>query len=195
MTEDEAKVWMLARFDEATMERVSRFVGLVIAENQEQNLVSPASLSEVWSRHVVDSAQLIALAPQGAASWIDVGTGGGFPGMIVALCWSGRVTMVEPRKRRAAFLAECVETLQIANAVVEVRKVEAIIGSADIISARAVASVEKLLQAARGCSTPKTRWILPRGRSPIEDIGGRMFHVEQSVTDPASSIVTFDGVG
>ena len=186
---------MSARFDVATMERVARFVALVAAENQEQNLVSPASLSEIWARHVVDSAQLIALAPVGAASWVDIGTGGGFPGMIVALCWPGRVTMVEPRRRRAAFLADCIATLQVEDAVVEARKIEAISDPADVISARAVASVEKLLQAARGCSTPTTRWILPRGRSPIEDIGRLMFHVEQSITDPASSIVTFDGVG
>jgi len=81
------------------------------------------------------------------------------------------------------------------NADVVAGKIESLATPADVISARAVASVEKLLQAARGCATPKTRWILPRGQSPNGEIGGRLFHVEQSITDPGSSILTLDGVG
>lgn len=195
MTEEDARTWMEERFGRAVTTRVEQFVGMVAAENLLQNLVSPGSLSAVWGRHVVDSAQLIGLAPAGASSWIDIGTGGGFPGMVVALCWPGRVTMVEPRRRRAAFLQECVDRFSAANAIVVASKIELVTTAGDVISARAVASVEKLLQAARGCSTPKTRWILPRGQSPVGEVGGRLFHVEQSITDPGSSILTFDGVG
>ena len=195
MTEDDARAWMDERFGPAVTVRVARFVEMVVAENALQNLVSPGSLPSIWSRHVVDSAQLIDLAPADASSWIDIGTGGGFPGMIVALCWPGSVTMVEPRKRRAAFLQQCVDRLALPTVHVLATKVEAVITQADVISARAVASVEKLLQAAGGCATPTTRWILPRGRSPHGDAGGRLFHVEQSITDPASSILTLDGVG
>ncbi|WP_445191275.1 16S rRNA (guanine(527)-N(7))-methyltransferase RsmG [Sphingomonas sp. Tas61C01] len=195
MTEDDARAWMADRYDKEVTDRVASFVDMVMAENAVQNLVSPSSIASIWVRHVVDSAQLIDFAPASARSWTDVGTGGGFPGMIVALCWSGAVTMVEPRKLRAAFLQHCVDRLGIDNAAIIAGKIEAVRSPTDVITARAVASVEKLLHAAGGCATPNTRWILPRGRSPVDEVGGRLFHVEQSITDPASSIVTFDGVG
>lgn len=195
MTEDDAQEWMIDRYGKATTDRVASFVDMVVVENGVQNLVSPTSIASIWVRHVVDSAQLIDLAPASARHWIDIGTGGGFPGMIVALCWSGAVTMVEPRKLRAAFLQRCVDQMGIAGATVIAGRIEALRSPADVITARAVASVEKLLHAAGGCATPQTRWILPRGRSPVDEVGGHLFHVEQSITDPASSIVTFDGVG
>jgi 16S rRNA (guanine527-N7)-methyltransferase len=195
MTEDDARAWMVQRFGDAAADRVGQFVDMLVAENSSQNLISPGSIASVWVRHVVDSAQLIGLAPAGASTWVDIGTGGGFPGMIVALCWPGRVIMVEPRKRRAEFLQESVDRLGVVDADVVAGKIESLTTPADVISARAVASVEKLLQAARGCATPKTRWILPRGQSPVGEIGGRLFHVEQSITDPGSSILTLDGVG
>ncbi|HEX8420650.1 MAG TPA: 16S rRNA (guanine(527)-N(7))-methyltransferase RsmG [Sphingomonas sp.] len=195
MTEDDARAWMVQRFGDDAAGRVGQFVEMVVAENSIQNLISPGSIASIWVRHVVDSAQLIGLVPEGALTWVDIGTGGGFPGMVVALCWPGRVTMVEPRKRRAAFLQESIDRLGVVNADVVAGKIESLTIAADVISARAVTSVEKLLQAARGCATPTTRWILPRGQTPVGEIGGRLFHVEQSITDPGSSILTLNGVG
>ncbi len=199
MTEEDARAWMVAHFGDYVVDRVAEFVAMVVAENERQNLISPASIGEIWARHVVDSAQLVALAPPAAQTWIDIGTGGGFPGVVVALCWSGTVTMIEPRRRRAEFLQQRVETLGLAGrTAIHARKIETITEHADVISARAVASVEKLLQAARQCATPSTRWILPRGRSSADDdlpAGEAMFHVEHSITDPASRILLIDGMG
>lgn len=191
MTEDEARGWLVERFGASVVQRVAQFVGLVIAENERQNLVSPSSIASIWTRHVVDSAQLIALGRPGI--WVDIGTGGGFPGMIVGLCRPDTIVMIEPRRRRAAFLQQCVDILAITNASVDPRKIEAVTIPAMVISARAVASVEKLLQAAHRCATPSTRWILPRGRSSDAEPG--MFHVEHSITDPESRILTIDGMG
>lgn len=191
MTEAEARAWMAMRFGGVLVARVERFVAMVLDENVRQNLISPASVTSIWARHVVDSAQLIELAPRG--TWVDIGTGGGFPGMIVALCRPEKTVMVEPRRRRAAFLQHCVDVLELTDASVESRKIEAVNVPAAVISARAVASVEKLLHAARGCATPSTRWILPRGRSSITE--SAMFHVEHSVTDPESRILLIDGMG
>jgi 16S rRNA (guanine527-N7)-methyltransferase len=118
--------------------------------------------------------------------------------MVIALLFDGKVTMVEPRKKRAAFLQTCVDRLGIANADVAASKVEAVSGRYDIISARAVASVEKLLQAAAPCAKPETRWILPRGRMEPEQLTAlrrqrdRVFHVEHSLTDPDSAILIVD---
>lgn len=196
MTEDDARDWLARRFGEAVHARCAHFVDLVVGENERQNLVAPGSVDKIWTRHVVDSAQLVAHAPAGAATWLDIGTGGGFPGVVVALCWPGTVTLVEPRRKRAAFLADAVAALGLGATVsVQQCRVEVVHAQFDVISARAVASVEKLLQAARHCATPTTRWILPRGQTSIDEEGGGMFHVEHSITDPASRIMLIDGMG
>ena len=198
MTEDQAREMLAARFGPHRTERVAQFLALVVEENSRQNLVSPSTVNSIWARHALDSAQLLFHVEQSAETWLDIGTGGGFPGIVVALLFEGAVTMVEPRRRRAEFLQHCVERLDVPRAHVIGRKVEAIAGQFAVISARAVASVEKLLQAAERCATPETRWILPRGRIEEDELAilqrdrTRMFHVEQSLTDPASSILIVD---
>jgi 16S rRNA (guanine527-N7)-methyltransferase len=103
--------------------------------------------------------------------------------------------MVEPRRKRADFLRECIDSLALSQATVVTGRVESMSGRFGIISARAVASVEKLLQAAGHCATPDTQWILPRGRIEPHDIDRlrrdphRLFHVKQSVTDSDSMIL------
>ena len=126
MTEEDARAWMVDWFGQEISGRVALFVDMVVAENSVQNLVSPASIPAIWVRHVVDSAQLINLAPKTATRWVDIGTGGGFPGMIIGICWTGAVTMVEPRKLRAAFLQTCVGRLGLTQASVAVCKIEAV---------------------------------------------------------------------
>ena len=201
MTEDEARVWVRDRYGRDACDRIGGFVDRAIEENAIQNLLSPSSIATIWSRHVVDSAQLLTLAPQGWRSWIDVGTGGGFPGMVLALLAPQRsVTMVEPRRKRAAFLDRCVRTWSLDKAQVVAAKIEQLSDTADVISARAVASIENLLRAAGQCATAGTTWILPRGRSGREDVASMqlkrsMFHVEHSITDPESTIVVIEGDG
>ncbi|PVE58951.1 16S rRNA (guanine(527)-N(7))-methyltransferase RsmG [Arthrobacter sp. TPD3018] len=198
MTEDDARELMTERFGSERIERVATFLDMVIAENDQQNLIAPSTVETIWVRHGLDSAQLMFHVEHSAGSWLDIGTGGGFPGMVIALLFDGKVTMVEPRKKRAAFLETCVDRLGIANADVVASKVEAVSGRYDIISARAVASVEKLLQAAAPCAKPETRWILPRGRMEPEQLTAlrrqrdRVFHVEHSLTDPDSAILIVD---
>ena len=196
MTEDEARLWIGDRFGAAALDRIADFVGAVLEANTAQNLISPATIPTIWSRHVVDSAQLVPLAPAGWTTWIDIGTGGGFPGMIIALLAPERHTiMVEPRAKRGAFLRDYVARAAV-TATVLVSKVESIGSEADIISARAVAPVEKLLRAAAHCANERTTWLLPRGRSGAQDgalAGAMMFHVEQSITDPQSAILVGTG--
>jgi 16S rRNA (guanine527-N7)-methyltransferase len=198
MTEDEAKALVGERFGAERTQRVADFLALVREENDRQNLIAPSTVETIWVRHGLDSAQLLFHVEQRSGDWLDIGTGGGFPGMVVALLFDGAVTMVEPRKKRAEFLAECIRRLNIPKAVVVASKVEAVDGQFAIISARAVASVEKLLQAAGHCAKPDTRWILPRGRIEADQLTSlrrdrtRLFHVEQSLTDPGSSILIVD---
>ncbi|MGP7795741.1 16S rRNA (guanine(527)-N(7))-methyltransferase RsmG [Sphingomonas sp. CLY1604] len=198
MTEDEARTVIADRFGEDKAEKVAAFLALVAGENERQNLIAPSTVPSIWDRHALDSAQLMFHVKQSAASWLDIGTGGGFPGIVVAILFDGSVTMVEPRKRRAAFLQDCAERLHLDNAFIVSSKVEAVESVFDIISARAVASVEKLLQAADHCAKPNTRWILPRGRIDDDALAAlqrdrrRVFHVEHSLTDPGSSILIVD---
>lgn len=199
MTEAEAQAEVDRRVGSAATERIAAFLAMVVAENASQNLIAPSTIETVWSRHALDSVQLLALAGERRGMWIDIGTGGGFPGLVVAMAWPDPVILVEPRRRRAAFLQESAEALGLANVTVCQAKVEAIGDHrASIISARAVASVENLLHAGRRCGTPETRWLLPRGRVQPAELAAlqsrrTMFHVEHSITDPESAILVIDG--
>lgn len=197
MTEEEARAWATARFDPAVIARLDAFAALVIDENARQNLISPASIPAIWSRHIVDSLQLLALGrPDGC--WLDIGTGGGFPGMVVAIARGGPTVLVEPRRKRADFLERCAADLALAEVQVIASKVEQVDARAAVISARAVASIEILLRAAAHCATSATRWLLPRGSIDRDELAAiastfrMMFHVEQSVTHVGSSIVILE---
>ncbi|WP_380784648.1 16S rRNA (guanine(527)-N(7))-methyltransferase RsmG [Sphingomonas sp. R86521] len=201
MTEDDAKAWIAERFDVEAVERLTAFIGMVVAETPHQNLIAPSTIESIWARHAVDSLQLVGMAGASPSDWIDIGTGGGFPGLAVALVAPVRMVLIEPRRRRADFLSLCIARLGIGDRVtVEARKIESVVGTAQIISARAVASLRNLLHAAAHCSTKDTRWLLPRGRLDEDELAALhehwrfMFHVEQSVTSPESSIVVLDKV-
>lgn len=200
MTEDEAKQWCAARFTPETVDRLSSFAELVIDENNHQNLIAPATCSTIWSRHITDSAQLLNYQPEQAATWIDIGTGAGFPGMIVAFIADLHVTLIEPRARRVDFLRSASQELGLTNVSVVHGKAEAFDQQADVISARAVASLPALLTMTCHLRHATTRLILPRGRngaSEIEQLPHKqrhMFHVEQSVTSGESVIIVADGV-
>ena len=106
MDEAAARAWVEREFDvpRETMARLDAFARLLREENERQNLVSRASLDRLWQRHIADSAQLLGFAPSPGASWLDLGTGAGFPGLIVAALHRGPVTLVEERRLRADFL-------------------------------------------------------------------------------------------
>ena len=87
-----------------TFEKLECYVALLREENARQNLVSAATLEHVWDRHILDSAQLVRYEPQLGASWIDIGSGAGLPGIVIACLVEGPVTLVEPRRLRAEFL-------------------------------------------------------------------------------------------
>lgn len=200
MTEEEAYAWCETRFGIEATARLDAFRVMVIEENDRQNLISPASIGAIWSRHIVDSAQLAAHAPPAARSWFDIGSGPGFPGMVIALATPLAVTLVEPRGRRIEFLHAVAATLAVANVTIVKAKAEAVTGSADVISARAVASIPNLVAMTSHLRHGRTRMILPRGQNGGSEVAAlpekwrAMFHVEQSVTDPSSAIVIADGV-
>ncbi|MCM8731145.1 16S rRNA (guanine(527)-N(7))-methyltransferase RsmG [Hephaestia sp. GCM10023244] len=200
MTEDEARTWVRDRYGVPRETSVAHFCDLVRAESIRQNLIAASTLESIWARHVVDSAQLLDHATS-EGSWLDIGAGAGFPGMIVALLTDRAVTLCEPRKRRAAFLDDAATALGIGDRVtVAASKVQALTGRFAVISARAVAALPDLFAAASHNAARNTIWVLPKGRSAREEVASARqawhgsFHVERSVTDPDALIIVARGV-
>lgn len=182
-----------------TIERLANYAALLREESQRQNLVSTASLDHLWHRHILDSAQLVRFEPAIGASWADIGSGAGLPGIVIACLVEGPVTLIEPRRLRADFLHKVVESLNL-RAKVVCGRVERAGGEYDVITARAVASLAKLLKISAHLSTRNTVWALPKGRNAGSELAEAQqawqgtFHVEQSVTDADSRIVVATGV-
>jgi 16S rRNA (guanine527-N7)-methyltransferase len=196
VTEDEARNWVIARFGQEKMELLAHLAEIVTAENKYQNLVSRTSLLSIWNRHLVDSAQLMELVLD-TGLWLDVGTGGGFPGLAIAALRTDPVVLCEPRRRRADFLERAAAIMGLPNVRVEARKVSSLSRmTAAIVSARAVASIDVLLRDTRAVSSRRTKFVFPRGRSGADELSAAkrnwqgMFHVKQSITDADSMIVT-----
>ena len=203
MEESAARQWIADHIDvpRETFDRIEAFLAFLRAENEVQNLVSRATLDQVWQRHVLDSAQLLPFAPE-AKSWIDLGTGAGFPGLMVAALHPARVTMVEERKKRIAFLNRGREILHVEmKSEVLGAKVERLPARPfDVISARAFAPLDKLLALGERFATPTTRWILPKGRnakSELEAVQSSwqgVFRLEPSLTDADAHIIVAEQV-
>ncbi|MEH6791041.1 16S rRNA (guanine(527)-N(7))-methyltransferase RsmG [Parasphingorhabdus sp.] len=205
MTEDEAQAWLQEEFDvpRETWERLELFVALLRDEMQRQNLISKASADSLWGRHVVDSAQLLRYAPDPTAGkiWLDLGTGAGFPGIVIALLTPYHVHMVESRKRRCEFLNEVIDRTGISNhATVIADRLENIDSfPADVISARAFAPLDRLIPLSHRFSTENTVWLLPKGKNAVRELKGlspkrqKMFHVEHSLTNPDAGILVGKG--
>jgi len=87
-----------------TIEKLEAYVALLHEESRHQNLVSATTLEQVWDRHILDSAQLVRFEPRPGASWADIGSGAGLPGIVIACLVEGPVTLIEPRRLRADFL-------------------------------------------------------------------------------------------
>ncbi len=182
-----------------TFEKLETFVAMLREENRRQNLVSVSTLDRIWERHILDSAQLLRFEPHPGASWIDIGSGAGLPGIVIASLADGPITLVEPRRLRADFLHKVVESLQLGAKII-CAKAERVEGRFDVITARAVANLRELLKLSHHLSTTKTVWALPKGRTAQAELADAAhawqgeFHVERSVTDPDSWIVVGTGV-
>ena len=204
MDEAGARVWLVATFNvpRETVERLDRFVELLRRENEVQNLVSRSSLDQVWNRHIADSAQLLLHAPSRPERWLDLGSGAGFPGLIVALLYPGSVTLVEQRTKRVDFLRRAASRLDLPSrtSIVQSRVETLQAPPFEVISARAFAPLEPLLALGERFATTKTRWVLPKGKNAKSELAAAEsswqgeFRLEPSLTGADSSIVVAEGV-
>lgn len=127
-----------------TLRRLEQLAGLVVQWSAKINLVSKASGQDLWKRHILDSAQVYSLKPDCSAHWLDIGSGGGFPGLVVAVladenCPDLKVTLVESDQRKAVFLREAARQLGLSANIIRARIEDLQPLDADILSARALA--------------------------------------------------------
>jgi 16S rRNA (guanine527-N7)-methyltransferase len=208
-SEEDARAFCAGLTDSAGMARLERLAALVVDENRRQNLMSKPSEGAIWLRHLADSAQLLLhvsasgrpSVPCGTSPWLDLGTGAGFPGLVIAaLRPDWEVVLVESRKKRVDWLARAAAELALKRCRVEGRRLEHVDSfPAAVISARAFAPLVKLLALSARFSTRDTCWLLPKGRSAVQEVASlpaataKMFHVEHSVTDAEAGLVIGTG--
>jgi len=203
---DRAKALSLVPVSRETEARLDRFVALLTAWQQRINLIAPSTEPKLWTRHVADSLQLLALAP-GALRWVDLGSGGGFPGVVLACVLAdvpgAQVHLVESNMKKAAFLREAVRVTGAPATVHATRIVdfvEKLTEPVDVVTARALAPLCDLLPMAYGLLKSGTRGLFPKG----QDVGAELteaakcWNIEASlvpsVTDPAARIVVVESI-
>jgi 16S rRNA (guanine527-N7)-methyltransferase len=188
-----------------TVERLRLHLSLVRKWNPAINLVARSTLDDGWSRHVRDSAQVLALAPERPSHWIDLGAGAGFPGLVVAILLaestpSCRMTLVESDLRKATFLREAARTTGLHVTVLTDRAETLAPQQADVVSARALAPLTDLCALAQRHLAPHGRAIFLKGRDHAAelDAAGRSWAftsiVRHSITDPTAAVVALESL-
>ena len=151
-----------------THDRLLEFCALVRKWNPAINLVSKTDVAQLWHRHLLDSAQLFELVPRGAALWADLGSGGGFPGIVVAILAQQHdpgltVHLVEADRRKATFLAQAIRLLGLTS-VLHVERIDRLAPlAADVVSARALARLPQLCGLADRHLAPTGLALFPKG--------------------------------
>ena len=201
MDDNGARAWVEREFavPRETMSKLDAFADLLRGENERQNLVSRGTLDQLWLRHIADSAQLLRFAAPGA-SWVDLGTGAGFPGLIAAALHDGPVTLIEERRLRVDFLRRAAEAMGLRIDILHARAERVPQRLFDVISARAFAPLEKLLSLGTAFSTQKSLWLLPKGRNAEAELAALdpswqgEYRLEPSMTDAEAQIIVAAGV-
>ncbi len=184
----------------ATLERLEAFEALTRRWTEKINLVAPSTVPDLWTRHIADSAQLWPLAPAGARTWADLGSGGGFPGLVIAIlaaeAGAPHVTLLESDQRKCAFLRTALRELSVKATILDQRAEAAPPQQADVVSARAFAPLPTLLLFVARHLAPGGTALLPKGRDHAAELdaaraAGWAFTAEAlpSTTDPSARIL------
>lgn len=198
---DRARALSLIPVSRETTAHLDRFVDLLLAWQAKTNLIAPSTIPHLWTRHVADSLQLLALAP-GARRWIDLGTGGGFPGVVIACALAGQpgtsVRLIDSHARRAAFLREVIRKLAL-PAIVHCQRIEDFISGnvepCEVITARALAPLSRLAALIHPLIAPGTKALLLKGQDVEAELteASKYWIIDadlvQSRTDPHGRIV------
>jgi 16S rRNA (guanine527-N7)-methyltransferase len=207
---DRAEALALTPVSRETEERLDRFVDLLLTWQKTTHLVSPASIPKLWTRHVADSLQLLDLAldlaPQ-ARLWVDLGSGGGFPGLVLACALADRpgtqVHLVESNNRKAAFLREAVR-ITGAPATVQAMRIEKFVANfatvPDVITARALLPLKSLIEQSFSMLSKGALGLFPKGREVDVELthAAKYWNVDYTLvpsrTDSLARIVVVRGL-
>jgi len=187
---DRTRALALIPVSRETEDRLVAIVALLEKWQRTINLVAPATLPTIWTRHIADSLQLVPLAGD-AARWVDLGSGGGFPGLVVAAALAERpdadVTLIESDTRKAAFLREAARIAELPATVLPARIEQAapkIAAGVEIVSARALAPLPKLLALAHPLLAQGARGLFLKG----QDVDNELTEASKSWRFKASVI-------
>ena len=158
-----------------TMERLDIYAALISKWSPRINLVARGSLNHLWARHFADSAQIFALAPKNFVNWVDLGSGGGFPGAVIAILAAqdgadAQITLVESDGRKAVFLRALAREAGVRFSVLTCRIEDLDPQAADVISARALAPLPSLLDYADRHLAPGGIALFPKGARLAEEL-------------------------
>jgi 16S rRNA (guanine(527)-N(7))-methyltransferase RsmG len=151
-------------------ERLARFIDLLLRWNAKINLISRADERTLWPRHILDSAQLVPLLPPIPGTLIDLGSGAGFPGLVLAVLTTWSVHLVECDQRKAAFLREAARTIDARVTIHPVRAEILRLDGAAAVTARAMAPLAALLPLAAPLLAPDGICLFPKGRSAADEL-------------------------
>ena len=155
-----------------TLARLERYADLLTKWQARINLVGRESVRDLWRRHMLDSAQLVPLLPDGATKFIDIGSGAGFPGLILAVMGAPETHLIEADARKCAFLGEAVRVTETAASVrIHRGRVEDLNPwPVDVVVARAVAPLTRLLGYAAPFLRSETVCLFPKGAGVEEEL-------------------------
>jgi 16S rRNA (guanine527-N7)-methyltransferase len=187
------------------MQRLEIHLELLARWNPRINLVARSTLAAAWARHVADSAQLWPLRPPGARLWLDLGSGAGFPGLVIAALAAEaepdlEVRLVESDARKAAFLFAAAREAQLSARILDVRVEDLPPQGADVVSARALAPLSILLGMAENHRRPGGTGLFPKGATVQNEIAEAARHwrfnhkIHTSLTDPQAAIVEIGAI-
>ncbi len=183
-----------------TMDRLQAYAALLVKWNPKINLVAKSTIPDVWHRHMADSAQLWTLAPKGAKTWMDIGSGAGFPGLVIAAIAAEKapdlaITLVESDRRKSVFLQSAAREMGITVEVITKRIELLEPQNADILSARALSSLPQLLEFAEKHRKPDGVCLFPKGARVDSELteASTCWHMAYetfpSMTDPDAVIL------
>ena len=195
----------LAGVSRETIDRLKLYSDLLQKWNPRINLVSRATLDHLWSRHIEDSAQIYHLAPHPVAHWVDLGSGGVFPGLVVAIMGAAdrspsRTTLIESDARKSAFLRTVIRETGANAAVVTARIEDVPPLSADVISARALADLSTLLAYTERHLVPDGTAIFLKGATWKKELSEAQskwkfdYRLDKSRTETGPVVLTITGV-
>lgn len=183
-----------------TEARLAHYEALLLERNQTLSLIAPSTAETIWTRHFLDSAQLAALIPEPDRPIVDIGTGAGFPGLVLAIIGLPDVHLVENNMQKVAFLRRVVDELAL-PVTIHAMKSEAVrrfdVGT---VTARALKPLDQLIAFSRRFAGANTTCIFPKGRRAEEEmaVAARKWHMKAerfpSVTDSESTIFRLSNI-